>query len=209
MEEAILRAIVASSETNLRALAHLASREPKTFYRGSNFDRIDLRGQDLSGFDLTGASFVGAKVDSTTIVDREFRLLLNSAENTSIIVILSKPSRELKQLLELRHNIRKPMSVIIGSILTDAILGKDLYVPEDAAFLIDVDLHLAQYRHCLSARGASYKLAVSIAWQCHEELRNMARRMSLPSRFLARLIVCDFVTRANWKTKLTYLLRQK
>ena len=71
-----LRAIVESETDDLRTLAKLAGGHPSSFYRGVNFDGVDLREENLSGFDLTGSSFSRTVYDNTTIVDEKFKTIL-------------------------------------------------------------------------------------------------------------------------------------
>lgn len=67
-----LEAIVKSKSNDPRILAELAGGDPRSFYRGANFNNADLRGVDLRGYNLTAATFEDAWLDRNTRVDDEF-----------------------------------------------------------------------------------------------------------------------------------------
>ena len=69
-----LAKILAEAQTDdLRELCRIAKGTPRSFFRGANFSKADLRGQDLRGFDLTGADFRLCGYDETTMTDADFR----------------------------------------------------------------------------------------------------------------------------------------
>ena len=59
--------ILASEEDELRVLANNAGLDPKTDFRGANFQDLDLNSQDLSGFDLSEANLSNTNLSNVNL----------------------------------------------------------------------------------------------------------------------------------------------
>jgi hypothetical protein len=84
-----LEAIVKSKSKDPRILAELAGGDPRSFYRGANFNNTDLRGVDLRGYNLTAATFENAWLDRNTKVDKAYISVVGLQRTTIIIPYLS------------------------------------------------------------------------------------------------------------------------
>ena len=84
-----LEAIVKSKSNDPSILAELAGGDPRSFYRGANFNNADLRGVDLRGYNLTAATFENARVDRNTQVDEAYISVVGLQRTTIIIPYLS------------------------------------------------------------------------------------------------------------------------
>ena len=88
-ETSKLEAIVKSKSKDPRILAELAGGDPRSFYRGANFNNADLRGVDLRGYNLTAATFENARLDRNTKVDDAYINVVGLQRTTIIIPYLS------------------------------------------------------------------------------------------------------------------------
>ena len=87
-----LEAIVKSKSNDPRILAELAGGDPRSFYRGANFNNADLRGVDLRGYNLTAATFENAWLDRNTRVDEAYIKAVGLERRTIVIRYLSLSS---------------------------------------------------------------------------------------------------------------------
>ncbi len=112
-----LRAIVESDSDDPRLLAQIAGGNPRSFYRGANFDDADLRGVDLTGFNLHAASFRRARVDRNTKVDRQFR---KSAGLIRVTVSLLSAELITHNLMASGIIIESPAPAHLGDLIEEA-----------------------------------------------------------------------------------------
>jgi hypothetical protein len=80
-----LKAILDSHEQDPRILCELVGGDPRSFYRGANFNNADLRGADLRGYNLTAATFENAWLDRNTRVDEAYVKVVG-LERTTIVI---------------------------------------------------------------------------------------------------------------------------
>ncbi|MCA3039035.1 MAG: pentapeptide repeat-containing protein [Rhodocyclaceae bacterium] len=118
-ESSKLEAIVKSRSKDPRILAELAGGDPRSFYRGANFDNTDLRGVDLRGYNLTAATFENARLDRNTKVDDAYISVVGLQRTTIIIPYLSfSPDGVLVKLHEVagRDHLGDIVDEIIRSL---------------------------------------------------------------------------------------------
>ena len=114
-----LRNLVETDHTDLAGLAKIAGGDPKTFYRGANFNNADLRGEDLRGFDLTDATFKRVRVDRTTRVDKEFLSALGLERTVGVFVPLGEV---ISSILKIPKSASKEER--LGDLIEDALFGE-------------------------------------------------------------------------------------
>lgn len=125
-----LEAIVKSKSNDPRILAELAGGDPRSFYRGANFNNADLRGVDLRGYNLTAATFENAWLDRNTRVDNEF------LDITGLVrTVLELPyGKFIKMKVFKRFQVGHPVHNHLGDLVEEALRDLDSRIIDWEAF---------------------------------------------------------------------------
>lgn len=127
-----LEAIVKSKSNDPRILAELAGGDPRSFYRGANFNNADLRGVDLRGYNLTAATFENAWLDRNTKVDEEFLEVTGLVR--TVLELPRKPGEFIMGKLSSRLLVREPLEIQLGDLVEEALRELDALIVDWEAF---------------------------------------------------------------------------
>lgn len=119
-------ALLNAETSDLRALAHLAGEDPRTFYKGTSLAGADLRGQDLRGMEF--GSLSDAILDDRTLIEQ------NTNKNEKYYFKETPDAENLKEVEE--------FVLIAKQLIRDKKYNDALMILEEGTSLFHGDLEI-------------------------------------------------------------------